>query len=255
MDHMNAQYHAHWMKLMSSDWFSILLPYLNLKDIANVDTAFCNHMDRPVWLNLLNDHIVPSVEIVNNRGLKKMTDWFISKHINLDKLSFKYTGTLDSHEVVSDETVSRLTQNSPCLKKLKIENRFTRFTVNKMLFPCITMFCTQIESLDTYNADIPNNGIESMSKTCHQLKHLKLLNAHYTGILELLKTNRQLLSLNLRLYSSTNAFIFGDILEILGLHCPLLEICQIYRFTAHFTDIQIETFTKGCPNLKDIFFI
>ena len=69
--------HAHWMKLVSSDWFSMFLPYFNVKDIANLDIAFCNHADRPIWLNLLNDHIIPSVEIVNNRGLQKLTEWLI----------------------------------------------------------------------------------------------------------------------------------------------------------------------------------
>ena len=50
---------------------------------------------------------------------------------------------------------------------------------------------------------------------------------NYFGIHELLKTNIQLLSLQLQPRTSTNVVILDDILEILGLHCPLLHACQI----------------------------
>ena len=42
-----------WMTLVSSDWFSYFLQYLNLKDIANLDSAFCNVEERMHWLLLL----------------------------------------------------------------------------------------------------------------------------------------------------------------------------------------------------------
>ena len=32
-----------WIKLISSDWFSIFLTYLNLNDIVRLDSAFTNH--------------------------------------------------------------------------------------------------------------------------------------------------------------------------------------------------------------------
>ena len=122
MNYIKAQYHAHWMKLVSSDWFAKFLQYLNLKDIANLDTSFCNHADRPTWLNLLKDHIISfTVEIVNNRGLNNMTDWLISKNIHLNKLYFRYSEAFDSHEVLSDETISRLTQSNPNVKRLTID--------------------------------------------------------------------------------------------------------------------------------------
>ena len=247
MNYIKAQYHAHWMKLMSSDWFSIFLQYLNLKDIVNLDTAFCNHMGRPTWLNLLKDHTIRyTIEIVDNIGLKKMTDWLISKHIHLDKLYFKYSPRFDSHKVLPDETISRLTRNNPNMKELKIEN------YSAMFFPCTAMFCTQTESLDMYRVNIPDNGIESMSRTCHQLKHLKLSNFNHDGILELLTTNRCMLSLTLSNYNGRNAIILGEIFDALGLYCPLLQNCHIYDFNGDVTDAQMEIFTKGCPNLKQL---
>ena len=75
--------------------------------------------------------------------------------------------------------------------------------------------------------DIPDNGIESISKTCHQLKHLNLQRVHFTGIDMLLKTSTELLTLQLQPHSSTNAFILGDILEILGL------IVHYYKFVIY----------------------
>ena len=64
----------------------------------------------------------------------------LKKNIHIDKLSFKYSGTLDPQEVLSDDTISLFTQNNANLKEFKIENISTSFTVNKMLFPCIAMF-------------------------------------------------------------------------------------------------------------------
>ena len=254
MNYIKAQYHAHWMKLVSSDWFSTFLPYLNLKDIANLDTAFCNHADRPIWLNLLKGHSIRyTVEIVDNRGLKMMTDWLITKNIHLDKLYFKYSGNFDWHQVLSDETISRLTQNNPSLKELKIENYSVVVIDTKVLLPCISMFCTQIEYLDVRRVNIPDNGIQSISRTCHKLKHLKFsIFLNYDGILELLKANRCLLSLILDNYRGKNAIILSDVLEVLGHHCPLLQNCHISDSRGQVTGTQMEIFTKGCSNLKEL---
>ena len=70
-----------WMKLMSSEWFSILLQYLNLKDIAKVDTAFCSCSVRSKWLNLLRN-FSQNVEFANNRLVDEVTNWLVLKHIH-----------------------------------------------------------------------------------------------------------------------------------------------------------------------------
>ena len=84
--------HCHWMKLMSSDCFSTFLQYLNLKDIIKLDTAFCNHNERTIWLNVLKVLILPAVETVsdNDKVLIKKADWLISKNIHVDGLYFKH---------------------------------------------------------------------------------------------------------------------------------------------------------------------
>ena len=47
--------------------------------------------------------------------------------------------------------------------------------------------------------------------------------------------------------------ILGGIFKILGLHCPLLETFQMgYSDRQSATRIEVQTFTKGCPNLKKL---
>ena len=64
--------------------------------------------------------------------------------------------------------------------------------------------------------------------------------------------NRQIIQGKSRSKRIDARIVVGDILEILGIHCPLLEICHIEGSITHFTDIQIETFTKGCLDLKQV---
>ena len=254
MNYMKARYHAHWMKLVSSDWFSMFLQYLNLNDIANLDIAFCNHVDRPVWLNLLKGHIISfTVEVASNKGLKKMTDWLISKHIHLEKLSLKYCRRSNDNGSFNHKTISLLSQNNPNLKKLTIKCESGRCDVHEKLLSCIARFCTKLECLEMRSVDIPDDVIEILSKKCHHFKHIALIDVCCSGIVKLLIVNAGLLSLNLQpSYLMSDSDILGDILVTLGLHCPLLQLCQIEGTTKHITDIQIETFTKGCPNLNEL---
>ena len=116
----------------------MFLQYLDLEDIGNLDTAFCNHAERPVWLSLLKGYIVPSVEIVNNKNLKKMTDWLISKHIHLDKLSFKYVSRLANDGAsFNHENISLLSQNNPNLNELTINNESVNRNAHEILFPFV----------------------------------------------------------------------------------------------------------------------
>ena len=55
LNYLKQRRYELWMKLISSEWFSIFLQYLNLKDIAKVDTAFCSCSVRSKWLNLLRN--------------------------------------------------------------------------------------------------------------------------------------------------------------------------------------------------------
>ena len=66
----NQRRHEKWMKLVSSDWFSIFPTYLDIKDILRLDSAFCNHKSRIEWLILLKT-LKPSISVDNNRFADK----------------------------------------------------------------------------------------------------------------------------------------------------------------------------------------
>ena len=84
-----------------------LLQYLNLKDIAKLDTAFCSSSIRPIWLQLIKNFSL-KVEFMNNRLVKKITDWLVMKDMHPKELSF--TRALNSHNVISDTTIFQLTE-------------------------------------------------------------------------------------------------------------------------------------------------
>ena len=235
--------HEKWMKLVSSDWFSVFLRYLDIKELERLDSAFCNHVDRPKWLNFLKTS-KPSICIDCNRLTIKVVNWLIRKNMHPEELSLRCGS---GFVALSDNCVFRLTENSPQLKKLEFRGGWT--TINKMLFPYVAAYCTQLETLKLWNVSVPGNGLETLSKTCHQLKLIELQHLeNHSGIDQLIKVNVNLLSLDL----SLDSYIHSSILEILGLHCPLLQICRIEEISKHVNDIQIETFTKGCPNLKQL---
>ena len=91
----------------------------------------------------------------------------------------------------------------------------------------------------TTEVDIPENGFETLSNSFHQFKNIILKTYNCTGIEKLLTVNPGLLSLDVRpVFSSQRYPILGDILEILGLHCPLLQICQIRGSIKEVTDME-----------------
>ena len=130
------------------------------------------------------------------------------------------------------------------MKLLEIENE--NQYLSQIWLPNLALYCTQLETLKLYNVNIPDDGLETLSKTCHQLKSIQLRHVNHVGLDKLLKTNVNLRSL----FLSFDSGAFPFILEILGLYCPLLQVCQIEAFIKDISDIQIETFSNGCPNLK-----
>ena len=76
------------MKLISSDWFSYFLQYLELKYIANLDSAFCNHEDRIHWLILLKQYCAPYVYIVEEKSGNILINWLLLKKVGVKLLKF-----------------------------------------------------------------------------------------------------------------------------------------------------------------------
>ena len=246
--------HDKWMKLVSSDWFSVFLTYLDIEEILELDSAFCNHNDRIEWLNLL-ETLTPRIHVKNNEFVDKISDWLILKNVHPLELSLQYSS--GSSFVISDYCAFKLTRNGSRLKTLEIVGDNQRPVMNKMVLPYVAVHCTQLENLNIRHIEIPDFGLEFLSSSCHQLKSIEFKSVtNHLGLDQIIKANVNLVSLNLALPS----YMHSSILEILGLHCPSLQICRIDGIYNHATDIQIEhaidmpveIFTKGCPNLKDV---
>ena len=79
-----------WIKLISADWFSIFLTYLDVKDVVRLDSAFTNHKDRPKLFRLLKD-LKPNIIIKNNLFIDKISNWMILNDVHPNALSLSYT--------------------------------------------------------------------------------------------------------------------------------------------------------------------
>ena len=122
-----------------------------------------------------------------------------------------------------------------------------------MVFPYVAAHCNQLETLKIWSVNLRGKGLEILSNSCHQLRFIELQYVeNHSGLDKLIKVNKNLVSFKVLQDFSTSTLINGNVLEILGLYCPLLQICRIEVNVDHITDIQIETFTKGCPNLKEL---
>ena len=84
-----------WIHLLCLEWFSCWLDYLSLKEIAQLDSAFCNHSDRRKWLYSLKCYR-PSRDFIICS--EKFAKWLILKSIHLEMLAL---------EVSISEEVSR----------------------------------------------------------------------------------------------------------------------------------------------------
>ena len=257
-----ADIYKKWITLISSDWFSVLFTYLDFKEIAKLDIAFCNHSGRHQWLNLLKTY-EPSFTIYNNRFANNIADWLVLKRSNPVELLFLHDKSFQVNlDHVSDDCIFKLTSNSSNLKRFEIISRdkvvfYQNFyKVNEMLLTSIGTFCKKIKTLKICQAQIPADSLEILALGCHQLQSITLDNLNVTGVEKLIKTNGNLVSLNVKLYPYHISGIVSYMchtLEVLGQNCPLLQKCELENFKnvdTEANDIQIEMFTKGCTNLK-----
>ena len=137
-------------------------------------------------------------------------------------------------------------QNSPNLKRFELQN-YTSST-NHLWPSCIASFCPYLEYLILDGDTETDKCFEVLSTRCHKLKSLELYGVSYLCLDKFLKVNNNLLFVDIDLCTccTEDQTFIGDIFEILGQYCPLLQKCQLKNFKIHATDIQINTFTKGC---------
>ena len=103
-----------WIHLLCLEWFNCWLDYLSLKEIIQLDSAFCNHSDRQKWLDSLKCYRSSRDITINS---EKFAQWLILKllkGIHLEILVLKVS--------ISEEVSRELFQNSSNLKELFITN-------------------------------------------------------------------------------------------------------------------------------------
>ena len=235
----------HWIHLLCLEWFNCWLDYLSLREIAQLDSAFCNHSDRRKWLDSLKCYR-SSRDVTVTIYSKKFAKWLVIKGIHLRMLVLKVS--------IAEKVSRQLFQNSSNLKELVMKNNYD----NNMILSFETLRnvatnCQQLEFLTMSNVQIPEGGLELLSTTCHQLQKINLIGEEdMQGLNKLIQVNKSLTHL---IIESTRMREIGVMFENLGQHCSQL---QTFKFksssTTKFevTHAQIETFTRGCPKLETL---
>ena len=235
--------------LISSEWFIYFLDYLYIDEITQFDSAFCNHTDRCKWLDLLKGYR-PSIEIHEEELVK----WLILKDIHPQTISLDYDDVRGSLSNVSYVTVNRLLKNCSRTKNLFIKSNNFEVALPCELFPHIAENCRQLQNLYLHSIQIPDDGLEILSTTCHQLKDIGVTFATCRGLQKLIKANKGLVNLIVLELRDEN-FITGEIIDILGKYCPQLEKLSSMSNTDSISDLtyeQIESFTQGCRKIKTL---
>ena len=245
--------HKLWMNLVSSGWFCYVLNCLSLKDIIKLDLAFCNHEDRTKWLASLAKFYIPYVKIPQNRFVVYFTNWLIQKKIRSNELKCILVPVIGGQRLVEESIIRLINNCCPSLNTLEIDDglksmrRF--YTVLMTTFNCYI----DLEVLKISYAEISNFGFELLSNTCHQLKVIHLSNIIFIGLEKLLTANINLINLSLTSDNRSNKLCLGNIFQALGQNCSRLQKCSILchnEIENNTTNIQMETFTKGCRCLK-----
>ena len=140
------------MTLISSDWFSYILQYLKLKDIAKLDSAFCNHEDRMHWLILLKQYCVLYLNIEEGKSGNILAEWLLLRKVGVEELSLKLSSQehySDPNEfpIISDEAISQLICNCNHLHALE----FWGFRKEDLSFSQNFNFNSSLDVLKKYN--------------------------------------------------------------------------------------------------------
>ena len=142
-----------WMKLISSDWFSYFLQYLALKDIAKLDSAFCNHEDRMHWLILLKQYYLPYLNIEDEEGKfgDVLVKWLLLRKVGVEELSLqlssrKHYSDPNEFPIISDEAITQLICNCNHLHTLE----FWGFRKEDLSFSQNFNFNSSLEVLKKY---------------------------------------------------------------------------------------------------------
>ena len=151
---------------------------------------------------------------------------------------------------LSDVNIIQLITNCPHLKSLEVNSyHVSPRYLAAVFFRTIDCY-NKLEVLKIVAIEISDSDFKLLSTTCHQLKVIDFNETNIRGIETLLVNNKNLLELNI--LCEDYDLNVGNVLEVLGLYCPLLQKCSLSfaKIIKYVTNTQIEIFTKGCQYLK-----
>ena len=166
--------------------------------------------------------------------------------------------TVDFH--ISQNIVNELMKNCSSVKQLFLNyaprSPPMKLNTNQIIHN-FSESKPKLEVLKMNDISISDDGFEVLSSSCHTLQTIGLERTNCIGLDKLLMKSSVLRELDIY---DADILNMNEILETLGLSCPLLQSCIINVFASQpdefitLTDLALETFTKGCRNLESLEF-
>ena len=130
--------------IVFSDWFySVLLPHLTLKDIANFDIAVCNRKLRLQWLESLGKYgssaPLKLFKLVVWR--ESLINWIVQRNVQFGELAIE-----KGYSEISNDYMYRLAQQCPNLKAFKL--RYHSDIGDDERVQCLTDMCYKLERFE-----------------------------------------------------------------------------------------------------------
>lgn len=234
-----------WTAIQFADWFSsLLLQYVNIKDISSLDVAICNRSGRPQWFESLTRY-TPSVSLQFFDSViwsDNLVSWIILRNLHFGELAI-----VKGYSEISNDGMYGLAQQCRELKTLKICNS-THLLDDKRL-QYLVAICYKLKRIKLlYDFPLSLDSCIWLGG-CEQLEHI-VISADKGSLpaanIKALFKNKQKLH-----YLEIGCKCDAAILLELGTNCPLLEHLDIYQ-AENLLTVHFEMFTQGCTKLKTL---
>ena len=220
---------------------NIIGEWIKLKDLSNLDCAYCNHSTRIAYLNYCQSAALKT-EIIELKSLQLMK-WFIYRHLKFQKLS---TWLLKWQEVTDDLLSELLADTGSHIKTLRLlpfgqPLSKKRLNINKI----IAEYCVNVVELDVVSGGMNDDEI---APVFNSLKHIQ-----YLSVKENLITSKSfyILARNSSNLTSLRMFylqVCDKALTALAANCPALHTLFINN-CRHITGKGVSSLTQTTPYL------
>lgn len=235
-----------WLKLFTSDWMlSTIFSFVTFIEIVKLDMAICNRLYRKTWLISLKNNCPSKFCAISDKAI----DWCLAKSLKFETVYIDYNSKATNDGIF---TLAKICNSN--LKTLVIIG----YDMTDEGFQCFSGCCSYVETIKIESIIWGDINFRSIGFGCRNLKVIDISEddpgtVTNIGLKELLKHCKLLVSFRFSFgcYAADNCMT-DEILSYLGIYCPLLESISLVNISI--TDTFIETFTKGCNNLKSVSF-